>query len=147
MSLSKLIILKFIALKHDLDPYIRLIKTHKTVCVVGSFFCMNPDFNEVIRKGKKIEGSNTAGTLVGNEFLKFCSDQTAGGKDVLPDIELITFHQLNGTRDRLVKSLCKYRHVINIERSMKSDQSYWVLGQGGKIWGKHDATGAGDKFY
>lgn len=107
-------IIDTIPFKHDLDPYIKLLKTHGTLCVVGSFFCLDPDFNEIIRKGKKIQGSNTAGTRIIKEFLEFCSQS-----DVLPDIEIITFDKLNATRDKLVKSECKYRYVIDIKSSIK----------------------------
>lgn len=108
-------IIDTIPFKHDLDPYLKLLKIHGTICVVGAFFNMNPDFNEIIRRGKKIQGSNTAGTVVANIFLEFCSKH-----NILQDIELIKFDQLNDTHDKLVKSQCRYRYVIDVKSSMKS---------------------------
>ncbi len=111
-------IIDTIPFKHDLDPYLKMLKTYGTICVVGAFFSMNPDFNTIIRQGKKISGSNTAGSRITQEYLDFTSQMTSLGKDVLPDVEMIKFNQLNETRDRLVKSQCKYRYVIDVEKSM-----------------------------
>lgn len=103
-------IINMIDWKHELDPYLKLIKTYGKICVVGSFFSLDPDFNEIIRKGKIIQGWNTAGTKIGNQLLQFCAHH-----NILPEIQEITFDQLNDTRDKLVKSECRYRFVINIK--------------------------------
>jgi uncharacterized zinc-type alcohol dehydrogenase-like protein len=104
--------------KHDLDPYFKLIKVHGTMSIVGAFYSLNPDFSLIIRTGKKIEGSNIAGTVVADEFLKYCSNKTANGIDVLPQIELIKFDGLNATHNNLVTSKCRYRYVIDVRGSM-----------------------------
>lgn len=103
-----------IPFKHDTDPYVKLVKTHGCVCMVGAFYSLNPDFNHIIRKGKKLQGANTAGTKVASEFLQFCSKH-----GIVSEIELISFDGLNETRDKLVKSECKYRYVIDVKASMK----------------------------
>lgn len=108
-------IIDTIPFKHDLDPYIKLLKTFGCLCVVGSFYSLNPDFSEIIRNGKKIMGSNTAGTLVTKQYLKWTSETKM---DVLPQIELITFNELNDTHVKLVENKCRYRFVIDVTKSM-----------------------------
>src|SRR5207248_4457774 len=98
-------IIDTIPFQHSLDAYAKLLKIHGTLSIVGAFFSLNPDFSDIIRKGKKIQGSNTAGTKLTKEYLQFCSKY---GNEVLPDIEIVTtLEQVNNSRDRLVKSLCR----------------------------------------
>lgn len=111
-------IIDTIPFKHDLDPYLDLLKIFGTHCVVGSFYSLNPDFNKVIRKGKVIRGSNINSLKGTTDFLSFCSVAKENGFDILPDIELITLDQINKTHDRLVRSRARYRYVIDVQKSM-----------------------------
>lgn len=86
-----------IPLNHDLDPYLKMLKLDGTLCVGGSFYRMNPDFNIIIRKGKVIRGSNINNLSGTKEFLDSCSKN-----NILADIETITFKQLNDTRKKFI---------------------------------------------
>lgn len=102
-------IINTIPFPHDLDPYVQLLKAKGTMCVVGSFFPMKTDFNDIIRKTRTIKGWNVAGIADCQELLNFCATN-----NILPDIELISAKQKNQTRERLVKSQVKYRFVIDM---------------------------------
>ena len=106
-------IIDTIPFKHDLDPYVKLIKIHKTVCVVGALFTLAPDFDWAIREGKQIRGWNIGSVDQTKECLDFCSVN-----NILPDIHVIKLNDLNGVRDKLVKSQAKYRFVIDIKSSL-----------------------------
>jgi alcohol dehydrogenase (NADP+) len=103
-------IIDTIPFKHDLDPYLHLLKVFGTQCVVGSFYSLNPDFNLIIRKGKKIIGSNISSRPETTEFLKFCAEN-----NIVADIELIDFDGINKTHDKLLKSEARYRYVVDIK--------------------------------
>ena len=109
-------IIDTIPFAHDLNPYINLLKTKGILYIIGPLFPQIADYSNIIPNGKVIMGSNTGGTFDTEEMLKFCSTN-----NILPEINIISFEELNGTHDELIKSSekAKYRFVIDVSSIYK----------------------------
>jgi alcohol dehydrogenase (NADP+) len=102
-------IIDTIPFDHNIDIYMDLLKTHGSLCIVGSFFPMKSDFNCTLRKGRKIIGSNTGGISDCQEVLDFCNNHA-----IYPEVELIDMRSINETHEKIKNSQVKYRYVIDM---------------------------------
>jgi uncharacterized zinc-type alcohol dehydrogenase-like protein len=100
--------------KHDLNPYIALLKRDKTICVVGALETMAGVDNQALAFHRK----NVAGSLIANlqdtqEVLDFCALH-----DIGPEIELIHIDEINDAFKRVIKGQVRFRYVIDMEASL-----------------------------
>lgn len=65
---------------------------------------------------KSISGSAIGGIKETQEMIDF-----AAKHNILPDVEMISIDYLNTAMERLLKSDVKYRFVIDIGNSLKTD--------------------------
>jgi uncharacterized zinc-type alcohol dehydrogenase-like protein len=103
-------ILSTIPQKHDLNPFIELLKRDCTLCVVGALEPLEPVNNMQVAFHRK----QVAGSLIGNladtqEVLDFCAKHGIG-----PDIELIDIEDVNDAYDKVEKADVRFRYVINM---------------------------------
>jgi uncharacterized zinc-type alcohol dehydrogenase-like protein len=103
-------ILSTIPEKHDINPYIELLKFDCTLCVVGALELLEPVNNMQLAFHRR----HVAGSLIGNladtqEVLDFCAQHGIG-----PDIELINIEEVNDAYKKVEKADVRFRYVINM---------------------------------
>jgi uncharacterized zinc-type alcohol dehydrogenase-like protein len=104
-------ILSTIPEKHDINPFIELLKRDCTVCIVGALEPLEPVNNMQVAFHRK----QVAGSLIGNlsdtqEVLDFCAKHGIG-----PDVELINIEDVNDAYDKVEKGDVRFRYVINMD--------------------------------
>jgi alcohol dehydrogenase (NADP+) len=103
-------ILDTVAVQHDLNAYINLLKHDGTLSLVGapatplSFSTLGLLFGR-----RQISGSIIGGIRETQEMLDFCAD-----RGIAADIELIAIQQINDAFERMLKSDVRYRFVIDL---------------------------------
>jgi uncharacterized zinc-type alcohol dehydrogenase-like protein len=103
-------ILDTVPAAHNINPYINLLKTGRTLALVGAPPQPLPvDVAGLLFGRKKIAGSIIGGIRETQEMLDFC-----GEHNVTADIEMIGAHEIGQAYDRLLKNDVKYRFVIDI---------------------------------
>jgi uncharacterized zinc-type alcohol dehydrogenase-like protein len=103
-------ILSTIPQKHDINPFIPLLKRDRTLCVVGALEPMPPVNNQEVAFHRK----NVAGSLIGSlhdtqEILDFCAEH-----DIGPEIEVIDIEAVNDAIKHVIKGEVRFRYVINM---------------------------------
>jgi len=96
--------------KHDLSPFIDLLKRDRTIVVVGALEPMAPVNNQQVAMHRK----SIAGSLIGNladtqEVLDFCAEH-----DIGPDIQVIAIQEINDAYKEVEKGDARFRYVIDM---------------------------------
>ncbi|MBP3089041.1 NAD(P)-dependent alcohol dehydrogenase [Corynebacterium sp. sy017] len=102
-------ILSTISASYDLDAYLKLLKPHGVMSVVG----LPPEqlgvsMGSLIMGGKVLTGSNIGGIKETQEMLDFCAQHSLGAK-----IEKISVDEVDAAYDRVVAGDVKFRFVID----------------------------------
>ncbi len=104
-------LLNTIPVKHDMNPYLGLLKRDKTMVLVGAIELLEPLHGaSVILSRKRISGSLIGGIKETQEMLDFC-----GKHNITCDVEMINIQNINEAYDRVTGSDVKYRFVIDME--------------------------------
>jgi uncharacterized zinc-type alcohol dehydrogenase-like protein len=103
-------ILDTVSAKHNIDAYLNLLKTDKTLVQVGA----PPMPLEVSVFGLIFKRRGFAGSLIGGipetqEMLDFCAKHK-----IFSDVEVIPMDYINTAYERMLKSDVKYRFVIDM---------------------------------
>ncbi|CAH6421293.1 Alcohol dehydrogenase GroES [uncultured virus] len=98
-----------IPFRHDMDPYLELLKPTATMWVVGAMMPVDVDFDKLNRRGKIIRGSSTAGIASTQQCIDYCI-----ANNIYPDVELISIQDLQGTREGIVTRQVRYRYVVDM---------------------------------
>jgi alcohol dehydrogenase (NADP+) len=103
--------------KHDINPFIELLKRDATICVVGALDTMKGVDNQELAFHRK----NVAGSLIGSlvetqEVLDFCAEHGVG-----PDIEIIPIQRINDAYKKVIKGDVRFRYVIDMA-SLKDEK-------------------------
>jgi len=103
-------ILSTVPQKHDLNPFIPLLKRDSTLCVVGALEPLEPVNNMLVAFHRQ----QIVGSLIGNladtqEVLDFCATH-----DIGPDIELIDIDEINSAYKKVEGADVRFRYVINM---------------------------------
>ncbi|SBV36297.1 putative oxidoreductase, Zn-dependent and NAD(P)-binding [uncultured Stenotrophomonas sp.] len=103
-------ILNTVAMPHDLDALLALLKRDGTMALVGAPATPHPSPNvfNLIMKRRAIAGSLIGGIPETQEMLDFCARH-----DIVADIELIRADEINAAYERMLKGDVKYRFVID----------------------------------
>jgi len=103
-------ILDCVSAPHDLNDYLALLRLDGTLCQVGL-----PDqpasvssFSLVTNR-RSLSGSMIGGMPETQEMLDYCAEH-----DIVSDIEMISFKEIDSAYERVVKSDVKYRFVIDV---------------------------------
>jgi len=111
-------ILSTVPEKHDMAPFVKLLKRDRTACVVGCLGPLDPIDNTLTAMHRK----SIAGSLIGNleetqEILHFCAKH-----QVFPDIQIIEAADLNSAYEKVEKGEVRFRFVIDMG-SLRRPQS------------------------
>lgn len=106
-------LLNTIPVKHDLNPYLPLLKLNKTMCVVGAS-PVDLHSMSVVQGRKAVAGSLIGGIAETQEMLDFCAEH-----NIVADVEMINMQDINTAFERVMKAEVKYRFVIDMQ-SLKS---------------------------
>jgi uncharacterized zinc-type alcohol dehydrogenase-like protein len=103
-------ILSTVPQRHDVNPFIKLLKRDRTMTVVGALEPLEPINNMPMAFSRK----SLAGSLIGNlgdtqEILDFCAEHS-----IAPDIELIPITQINEAYDKVERGEVRFRYVIDL---------------------------------
>jgi len=110
-------ILSTIPEKHDINPFIQLLKRDCTICVVGALEPLQPVNNAQVAFHRK----RVAGSLIGNlndtqEVLDFCAKHQIG-----PDVEVIGIEAVNEAYRKVENGDVRFRYVIDMA-SLETDR-------------------------
>lgn len=103
-------ILSTIPEKHDVNPFIVLLKRDKTLCVVGALEPMAGVNNQPVAFHRR----SVAGSLIGSlaetqEVLEFCAQH-----GIAPDIEIIPIQDINKAYKAIEDGDVRFRYVIDM---------------------------------
>lgn len=101
---------------HPIDLYMPLLKTEGVFAIVGFPSEIKVHPANLILGMKSIVGSVTGGTKDTQEMIDFCARE-----GIYPQIEVIPIQYVNEALERMIKKDVKYRFVIDIENSLRSD--------------------------
>lgn len=103
-------ILNTVAVPHDLNAFLALLKRDGAMTLVGAPASPHPSpgvFN-LIMKRRSLAGSMIGGIPETQEMLDFCAEH-----GIVADIELIRADGINAAYERMLKGDVKYRFVID----------------------------------
>lgn len=104
-------LLNTVPVKHDLNPYINLLKRDATMVIVGAIEPLEEMHGGGLIMGRKrIAGSVIGGIEETQEMLDFC-----GEHDIVCDVEMIKMDEINTAFERVTDSDVKYRFVIDMD--------------------------------
>ncbi|MGB3592469.1 MAG: NAD(P)-dependent alcohol dehydrogenase [Nonlabens sp.] len=103
-------ILNTVPVKHDINPYLNLLKRDATMCMVGAIEPLEEMHGGNLILGRKsVAGSLIGGIKETQEMLDFC-----GEHNITSDIEMIDIQNINDAFERVQDSDVKYRFVIDM---------------------------------
>ena len=96
--------------KHDVNPFIELLKRDRVLVVVGALEPLAPVNNQLLAFHRK----SVAGSLIGSladtqEVLDFCAEHGIG-----PDIEVISIQDINDAHRKIEHGEVRFRYVIDM---------------------------------
>ena len=103
-------ILNTVAVPHDLDAFLTLLRRDGTMALVGAPATPHPSpevFN-LIMKRRSLAGSMIGGIPETQEMLDFCAEH-----GIVADIEMIRADEINDAYQRMLAGDVKYRFVID----------------------------------
>jgi uncharacterized zinc-type alcohol dehydrogenase-like protein len=105
------LIVNTVAVSHNLDPYLELLKRDGTLCLVGApeHPHPSPSANLLVFMRRQIAGSLIGGLRETQEMLDFCAKH-----GVVPEVEMIPMQKINEAYERMLRSDVKYRFVIDM---------------------------------
>jgi len=104
-------ILNTVPVKHDINPYLNLLKIDATMCMVGAIEPLEPMHGGSLIMGRKrVAGSLIGGIKETQEMLDFC-----GEHNIVSDVEMINMNEINTAFDRVTNNDVKYRFVIDMK--------------------------------
>ena len=103
-------LLNTIPVNHDLSPYLELLKTNGTMCVVGAVEPLSQvNAAQLIFGRRSLAGSLIGGIAETQEMLDFC-----GEKQILSEVEVIRMDEINEAYEKMQKNDVKYRFVVDL---------------------------------
>jgi uncharacterized zinc-type alcohol dehydrogenase-like protein len=104
--------------KHDVNPFVRMLKRNRTLAVVGAIEPLAPENNqERVMHRKGVAGSLIGSIAETQEILDFCA-----AHNIAPDIQLIPIQQINEAYEKVEQGEVRFRYVIDMA-SLKLEQA------------------------
>ncbi|MGE0705862.1 MAG: NAD(P)-dependent alcohol dehydrogenase, partial [Vicinamibacterales bacterium] len=105
------LIIDTLAVSHDLDEYLSLLKRDGALVLVGAPETPHPSpaIFPMLMARRTLAGSGIGGIKETQEMLDFCARE-----GIVCDIEKIAIGQINDAYERMLKSDVKYRFVIDM---------------------------------
>lgn len=110
------LIVSTVAVSHNLDPYLSLLKRDGALVLVGAPEHPHPSpsvFNLIFAR-RSLAGSGIGGIPETQEMLDYCAQN-----NIVCDVEMIPIQKINEAYERMVKGDVKYRFVIDM-KSLRS---------------------------
>ena len=118
LTLSFDFLLSTVPERHNLDPYIPLLKRDKTLVVVGALEPIGPvNNNKAAAMRRSIAGSLIGSLADTQEVLDFCAEHNIG-----PHIQVIPIQQINDAYAHVEDGEVRFRYVIDMA-SLKEEQA------------------------
>jgi uncharacterized zinc-type alcohol dehydrogenase-like protein len=105
------LIVNTVAVSHDLDPFLSLLKRDGTLVLVGAPEHPHPSpsvFNLLMAR-RSLAGSGIGGIAETQQMLDYCAE-----KGIVSDIEQIPIQKINEAYGRMARGDVKYRFVIDM---------------------------------
>jgi len=103
-------LLNTIPVNHDLTPFLELLKTNGTMCVVGAVEPLSQvNAAQLIFGRRSLSGSLIGGIAETQEMLDFC-----GEKNILSEVEVVRIDEINDAYVKMQKNEVKYRFVVDL---------------------------------
>ena len=104
-------VLDTVAVPHDLNAYLDVLRRDGTLCLVGipPEPHPSPSAGKLINQRRRLTGSSIGGIAETQEMLDFCAEHRLAA-----DIELIPIQQINEAYERMLRSDVRYRFVIDM---------------------------------
>jgi alcohol dehydrogenase (NADP+) len=104
------LILSTVPEKHDVNPFVKLLKRDAALVVVGALEPLAPVNNQEVAMHRR----HIAGSAIGNltetqEVLDFCAEHGIG-----PEIEVIPISEINSAYKRVINGDVRFRYVIDM---------------------------------
>ena len=104
-------LLNTIPVKHDMNPYVNLLKPDSTMVLVGAISDWKPlNGVPIVLRRKSIAGSLIGGIKETQDMLDFCAEN-----NIHPDIEMLDIKKINEAFIRVKKNDVKYRFVLEMK--------------------------------
>ena len=104
------LIVNTIPYKHDINPYVKLMKPRSQIAVVGNFLGFdNVETADLAFQHIGITGSLIGGIADTQEIIDLCAKH-----DIRPEIEMIEIDQINDAFMRMQDEDVRFRHVIDM---------------------------------
>ncbi|MBX7144041.1 MAG: NAD(P)-dependent alcohol dehydrogenase [Oligoflexia bacterium] len=106
------LIINTLAVPHNLDEYVSLLKRDGTLVLVGAPSHPHPSptvFNLILAR-RCIAGSGIGGIKETQEMLNFCAEH-----NITSDVEIIPIQKINQAYERMLKSDVRFRFVIDMK--------------------------------
>jgi uncharacterized zinc-type alcohol dehydrogenase-like protein len=104
------LLLDTIPSRHDVNPYLPLLKRDKTLVLVGALELLDPIDGTLLIFGRKsIAGTAIGGIAETQEMIDFCARH-----GIVSDIEIIAMQDINEAYRRLERNDVRYRFVIDM---------------------------------
>jgi uncharacterized zinc-type alcohol dehydrogenase-like protein len=102
--------------KHDVNPFVSMLKRNATIAVIGALEPLAAENNqERVMHRKSVAGSLIGSIAETQEVLDFCA-----AHDIGPDIQVIPIQQINQAYRDVEKGEVRFRYVIDMA-SLKHD--------------------------
>jgi alcohol dehydrogenase (NADP+) len=103
--------------KHDVNPFVSLLKRDSALVVVGALEPLEPVNNqEVAFHRRAVSGSLIGSIAETQEVLDFCAEH-----QIEPDIELISIEKINDAYDKVENGEVRFRYVIDMASLAATD--------------------------
>ena len=110
-------ILSTVPEKHDVNPFVKMLKRDSTLAVIGALEPLPPENNqERVMHRKSVAGSLIGSIAETQAVLDFCAEHGIG-----PDIEVIPIQEINQAYARVIKGDARFRYVIDMS-TLKLDE-------------------------
>ena len=104
-------LLNTVPVKHDINPYLQILKRDSTMVMVGAIEPLEPmNGGNLIMGRKRVAGSLIGGIKETQEMLDFC-----GEHNITSEIEMIDMQDINKAFERVTNNDVKYRFVIDMK--------------------------------
>ena len=104
--------------KHEIDPYVNLLKRDRTLAIVGALEPLKAVNNQT----RAMHRTSVAGSIIGSiaetqEVLDFCAQHQIG-----PDVQVIPIQQINDAYKDVIDGDVRFRYVIDMA-SLKENEA------------------------
>jgi alcohol dehydrogenase (NADP+) len=105
------LIVNTVAVPHDLDAYLKLLRRNGTMALVGipAEKHPSPSVADLVAMRRSLAGSLVGGLRETQEMLDFCAK-----RGVVADVEMIPMQKIESAFARMQKNDVKYRFVIDM---------------------------------